>query len=103
MPAAISCLSFDAADTVREPTLRPELPGHLVPLCHEPEGLAATDEAIAGDGPHLLVEPGAVAATSEHHRSRRPCHPRAISSGHERYLADSHGHLERAGMLATCL
>jgi hypothetical protein len=27
---------------------------------------------------------------------RRPCHPRATSSGFERYLADSHGHSKRA-------
>ena len=39
---------------------------------------------------------GAVAARWEHRRSRRPCHPRAISSGHERYVADSHGHSEEA-------
>jgi hypothetical protein len=30
------------------------------------------------------------------------CHPRAISSGHERYVADTHGHSEGAVMLATC-
>jgi high-affinity Fe2+/Pb2+ permease len=29
-------------------------------------------------------------------------HPRAISSGHERYVADTHGLFERAVMLATC-
>jgi hypothetical protein len=28
-------------------------------------------------------------------RPHRPCHPRAISSGHERYPADNHGHSER--------
>jgi hypothetical protein len=45
---------------------------------------------------------GAVAARREHRHSCRPCHPRAISSGHERYVADSHGHFERAVMLGTC-
>jgi hypothetical protein len=30
---------------------------------------------------------------AEHRRSRRPCHPRAISSGDQRSPADSHGHL----------
>jgi hypothetical protein len=39
---------------------------------------------------------GAVAARVERHRSRRPCHPRAISSGHQRYPADTHGHSEEA-------
>jgi hypothetical protein len=29
-------------------------------------------------------------------RPHRPCHPRAISSGHERYPADNHGHSEKA-------
>ena len=33
--------------------------------------------------------------------SRRPCHPRAISSGHERYIAVSHGHFRRAVPLGT--
>jgi hypothetical protein len=28
--------------------------------------------------------------------SRRPCHPRAISSGHERSPADNHGHSKEA-------
>jgi hypothetical protein len=47
---------------------------------------------ITEDGPYPRAEVGAIAATCEHHRSRRPCHPRAISSGHERYPADNHGH-----------
>jgi hypothetical protein len=34
-------------------------------------------------------------------RSRRPCHPPAISSGHERYPAVSHGHFRRAVPLGT--
>jgi hypothetical protein len=29
-------------------------------------------------------------------RSRRPCHSRATSSGHQRYPADNHGYSERA-------
>ena len=39
-----------------------------------------------------LGQLGAVAARWKHRRSRRPCHPRAISSGHERYVAVTHGH-----------
>jgi hypothetical protein len=31
---------------------------------------------------------------AEPRRTRRPCHPHAISSGHLRYVADDHGHLE---------
>jgi hypothetical protein len=31
---------------------------------------------------------------AERRRSCRPCHPRAISSGHQRYPADNHGHSE---------
>jgi hypothetical protein len=42
---------------------------------------------------------GAVAVRWEHRRSRRPCHPRATSSGHERYVAVSYGHCEEAGGL----
>jgi hypothetical protein len=29
-------------------------------------------------------------------RSRRPCHPHAISSGHQRYPADTRGHSKQA-------
>jgi hypothetical protein len=44
----------------------------------------------------LTLRPsGAVAARHEHRRSRRPCHPRATSSGHERYPAVNHGHCHR--------
>ena len=57
-------------------------------------------EWLTEDGPHPPVELGAVAATSEHRRSRRPCHLRAISSGQQRYPPDNHGHSERADGLA---
>jgi hypothetical protein len=43
----------------------------------------------------LTGRAGTVAARCQHRRSRRPCHPRAISSGHERYPADNHGHSEK--------
>jgi hypothetical protein len=36
-----------------------------------------------------------------HRRSRRPCHPRAISSGNERYVAVNHGHSDRTGGLGA--
>ena len=44
---------------------------------------------------------GAVAASWEHRRSHLPCHPRATSTGHERYAAVSRGHFEEAGALDT--
>jgi hypothetical protein len=36
------------------------------------------------------------AARCERRRSHRPCHPRATSSGHERYAAVNHGHSKQA-------
>jgi hypothetical protein len=65
-----------------------------------PFGLLATEQWVAEDEPHSPVELGAGAATCEHRRSRRPCHPRATRSGHERYPADNHGHSERTGRLS---
>ena len=46
---------------------------------------------VTEDGPHTPVQLGAVATTCERRRSRRPCHPRDISSGQQRYPADCHG------------
>jgi hypothetical protein len=57
-------------------------------------------------GPMHWDEPSSgcrAAVTCEHRRSRRPCHLRAIRSGHERYPADSHGHFEEAAGLAARL
>jgi hypothetical protein len=65
-----------------------QLPRALRALAHE--------AVVTEDGPHPAVELGAVAARCEPRRSRRPCHPRAIRSGHERYPTDSHGHFEEA-------
>ena len=76
-------------------SLPTRLPRALRALAHE--------AVVTEDGPHPLAELGAVAARCEHRRSRRPCHPRAISSGHERYPADSHGHFEEAVALGTRL
>src|SRR5512132_4341645 len=79
-------------------TARREGPGEvegLVP-CRESFRALAHEEWLTEDGPHPAVELGAVAARSGHRRSRRPCHSHAISSGHERYPADSHGHSEKA-------
>jgi hypothetical protein len=54
----------------------------------------ANEAMVTEDGPRPLAELGAVAARRERRRSRRPCHLRAISSGHQRYVAVSHGSLE---------
>jgi hypothetical protein len=56
--------------------------------------LLPTRRWVTADGPDRLEERGAVAARWEPRRSHRPCHRRAISSGHERYVAVSHGHSE---------
>jgi hypothetical protein len=70
------------------------------PAAASPPALAH-EAAVTADGPHPPVQLGAVAATCEPRRSRRACHPRAISSGHGRYLADSHGHSEKAAWLGA--
>jgi hypothetical protein len=44
---------------------------------------------------------GAVVVRRERRRSRRPCHPRATSSGYERYAAVNHGHSEARAELAA--
>jgi hypothetical protein len=54
-----------------------------------------------GNRPHPPVELEAIAARWERRRSRRPCHSRAISSGHERYAAVNHGHSVRATELGA--
>jgi hypothetical protein len=51
--------------------------------------------------PPVELEPSPTRAN--HRRSRPPCHLRAISSGHERYAADNHGHFEEARGLGACL
>jgi hypothetical protein len=71
------------------------LPRALRALAHE--------AVVTVDEPRPLAELGAVAARSEPSRSRRPCHPRAISSGHQRYVAVSHGHSDRAGTMGIGL
>jgi hypothetical protein len=61
------------------------------PGCREPSGRLPTRRWSPGRAsPSGQV--GAVAARRKHRRSCRPCHPRAISSGHQRCVADSYGH-----------
>jgi hypothetical protein len=60
-----------------------------------PHPRLAHETVVTTDGPHPLGKLGAVALGWEHRRARQSCHPRAISSGHERYSADSHGHSRR--------
>jgi hypothetical protein len=70
------------------------------------EGTAAPHSRLANKTPVTQIEPhptrevGAVAARCEL-SSCSPCHPRAISSGHQRYPADNHGHSEKAGGLGA--
>jgi len=71
-------------------SLPTQLPRALSDLAHE--------QWLTEDDLRPAVELGAAAAArSEHRRSRRPCYPRAISSGHQRYPADNHGQFEEAG------
>jgi hypothetical protein len=60
------------------------------PAAASPSGLLPTRRARQGRA-SPCGPAGSFAARSEHRHSGRPCHPRAISSGHERYPADSHG------------
>jgi hypothetical protein len=64
-------------------------------------GVEAVDNPGRQDRPHPAaeLEPSSSGAKSWFVPA---CHPRAISSGHKRYAADSYGHFERAVMLATC-
>jgi hypothetical protein len=78
-----------------ESNLPTRLPRALRALAH--------DAVVAEVGPYPLAVLGAVAATFEERRSCRPCHPRATSSGHQRYPADSHGYFEEAVGLAAQL
>ena len=60
------------------------------------------ETVIAEDGPYPLDELEPSLRGAEHHHSRRPCHLRATSSGHE-YAVDRHGALEKAARLGTPL
>jgi hypothetical protein len=66
-----------------------------------PPSRLAHEAVVAEYGSHPGVELRAVAARCEHRRSRRPCHPRAITSGNERYPAVNHGHFEEAVALGA--
>jgi hypothetical protein len=61
-------------------------------VCREPFGLLPTRRYVTDDQPH----PPDSWSRRRHVRIivvlARPCHPRAIGSGHQRYVADSHGH-----------
>jgi hypothetical protein len=69
-----------------------------------PHSRLAHETVVTEDGPYPLHELGAVASTCEVVVLVGRATPRAISSGHERYRADSHGHSERAdGLGSTAL
>ena len=76
--------------------------GRLPPSCREPCGLLPTMQWSPGEGLALRLSlwPSPPGGNIFIRAGRAtPC---AISSGHRRYLADSHGHLKRAVMLGTC-
>jgi hypothetical protein len=74
---------------------RPRLQRRGHPSCR-----AAFAACLRGTGhrgrPSPSSRAGAVAARCERRCPRRPCHPRARSSGHQRYAAVSHGHSKEA-------
>ena len=74
--------------------------GELVPSLLEPFRLLPTVQWSPGTGLTLRSswEPSPLAASQR--CPRRPCHPRAISSGHQRYPPDSHGQSDRTYKLA---
>jgi hypothetical protein len=71
------------------------------PACREPAGLLPTRRWSPRTGlTHWTSwEPSPPRANDR--RSRRPCHPRATSSGHELYPAVSHGHSQATVELGT--
>jgi hypothetical protein len=64
--------------------------------CRGPATALANEAGVTGARASPRAELGAIAARWETPRSRRPCHPRATSRGHERYMAVSHGHSREA-------
>ena len=78
----------------RVPSTR--LPRALRTLAHE--------AVVAGDGPHPLGQLGAVTVRCGASSFSSAVPPRAISSGHQRYPADNHGHFEKLdGLGSTAL
>jgi hypothetical protein len=71
-----------------EPALDRRDPGR--PLAAAPLRGLPTRPSSARDEPHPTREREAFSDRCEPHRSRRPCHPHATSSGHQRYPAVSH-------------
>jgi hypothetical protein len=80
--------------------VRPEF-GSLYPAAASPSG-SPTRRWSPKTGLPLRPswEPSLPGASDR--RSRRPCHRRAISSGHERYPAVNHGHSDRVGRVGIC-
>jgi hypothetical protein len=72
------------------------------PTCRKAPSALANDAVVAGDGLTRWPswEPSPPGRSG---RSRRPCHPRATSRGHQRYPADSHGHSEKVADRAAPL
>ena len=72
-------------------------------VCRKPSGLLP--HAAGGHRRPALPsrQPEPSPSPAEHRRNPgRPCHPRAMSSGHQRYVADRHGHSDEAAGLSAC-
>jgi hypothetical protein len=63
----------------------------------------ANEVVVTEGGPYAAVELEPSLPGAAPRRSRRSCHLRAMSSGHQRYAADSHGQFEEAGGLGPHL
>jgi hypothetical protein len=83
--ASADAVVVDGCRAVHEPSAAGK-------VCREPFGLLPTRRYVTDDQPH----PPDSWSRRRHVRIivvlARPCHPRAIGSGHQRYVADSHGH-----------
>ena|SRR5215218_2594382 len=71
------------------------------PGCRRALQALAHEGVVTEDGPRPLRELGTVTFRCEPRRSRRPCHPPAISSSHERYAAVNQGSLETTVALGS--
>jgi hypothetical protein len=65
------------------------------PGCRDPSELLPTRGWSPRTGLALYGELGTVTFRCTPRRSRRPCHPHAMSSSHEQYAAVNHGHSRR--------
>jgi hypothetical protein len=101
-PSALPCLAGRSGRWTRRTGVPKRRRADRTGSCRALQRLI-DDAVVAEDGPHPTVEEQARGAAVCQDHAHRPCHPRAISSGHERYPAVSHGHFEEAVGLAAQL